>query len=79
MTQRGMLWHALGEQEDSTPVPSPGALECQLSSFTGEGGDGEMRREKGRDGKGEGVEGEGQKVEGGRWRVEGGGEMGCMS
>ena len=63
-----MLWHALGEQEDSTPVPSPGASECQLSSFTGEGGDGEMRREKRRDGEGEGVEVGG--AEGGGWKVE---------
>lgn len=52
-------------------MPSPGASECQLSSFTGEGGDGEMRREKGRDGEVEGVEGGGWKVEGGRWRRNG--------
>lgn len=51
-------------------MPLPGASECQLSSFTGEGGDGEMRREKGRDGEGEGVEGGG--AEGGGWKVEGG-------
>ena len=57
-TPRGMLWPVLGEQEGSTPAPSQGASECQLSSFTGEG---EMwrRMEKGGRGGGEERLGEG--------------------